>query len=380
MSKKTPRYEVISVRLNEDRLALLERYRNMLAGQLGRTVSIAEAAFLVLEERAVGMDREASRFEMLQTPTASLARIRSRWASEHTLSAPEWDVFAEYVQIGADHERQEPPLLWPAVPSRDSYLALLDAFSIVYEHRTEPVSPHTWEYFGNLGGYETEGILSDEANQRHEDVVNQIDHRKWRLAAGDTTEPPGNIGRCFLTAIRHEGVDSATLDHLLAPYWRVLWGLAARGHWIRHDHQPVRLAGKTDEDLRRRMSLPSAIAVDDLRVSFSPSGGSEFVTQIEFAPARRMGVLIKQYPELVEFRAMLEAVNTPSWSGRYFRVVGSEGETLPTRRLYVKQLEVHVDLSEIEWNALRQVVRQAWQAPELQRWLSVLQQEYGEHG
>ena len=89
--KKEPRCEVISVRTNRERLALLKRYQHALADQLGRPISVAEAAFLVLEGRAIGMDRTASRHEMLQTPTASLDRIRKRWASQHTLTAAEWD-------------------------------------------------------------------------------------------------------------------------------------------------------------------------------------------------------------------------------------------------------------------------------------------------
>ena len=118
--------EVISVRLNDDRLQLLERYRKLLTEQLGRPISLAEAAFIILEERVEGVDREASRLEMLKTPTASLWRIRKKWELQHKLSSAEWDVLAEYVQIGVDSQRQEPPLLRPAVPSRESYLAVLE--------------------------------------------------------------------------------------------------------------------------------------------------------------------------------------------------------------------------------------------------------------
>src|SRR5271167_665604 len=90
--KKKPRHEVISIRLNEDRLKLLERYQKVLSEQQGRDVSLGEAAFLVIEERVEGMDRETARHEMLNAPTASLYRIRKKWESQHTLSAPEWDV------------------------------------------------------------------------------------------------------------------------------------------------------------------------------------------------------------------------------------------------------------------------------------------------
>src|SRR6266853_1193649 len=99
IAKKPPRHEVISVRLNEERLLLLERYQRTLSAQLGRDVSLAEAAFLALEDQSVAMDRVASRHELLQTPTASLDQIRRRWASEHSLSMAQWDVLAEYVLV-----------------------------------------------------------------------------------------------------------------------------------------------------------------------------------------------------------------------------------------------------------------------------------------
>jgi len=150
--KKKPRHEVISIRLSEDRLKLLERYQKVLSEQRGREVSLGEAAFLVIEERVEGMDRETARHEMLSTPTASLVQIRKKWESEHALSAAEWDVLMHYMQIGAEEETQEPPLLWPAIPSRESYVALLDAFEAVYLSRKNPASKHALYYVRNLGG------------------------------------------------------------------------------------------------------------------------------------------------------------------------------------------------------------------------------------
>ena len=149
---KNPRHEVISVRLSQDRLALLERHRAALTAQLGREVSLAEAAFLAIEDRAAGLDRAASRHELLQIPAASLDRIRKRWTSEHSLSAAEWDVLAAYVLIITEEERQEPPFRRPAVPSRESYLALSDAFDAVYQHRVEATSPYAGAYLRHLGG------------------------------------------------------------------------------------------------------------------------------------------------------------------------------------------------------------------------------------
>src|SRR2546422_10646410 len=251
LMKKSPRHEVISLRMNRDRLALLKRHQYAIADQLGRAVSVAEAAFLVLEGRADGMDGPASRHELLQTPTASLHQIRKRWASHQMLSAAEWDVLAEYVHIGTDTERQEPPLLRPAVPSRASYLALLDVFEAVYAHRIAHASPHAWDYFSNLDGYATSVRLADDdADQRHHAVLHQIAHRRDLLRLPERWEGPGNIGWCVRTAMREEGIDSATLDHVLAPYWSTVWRFAARGHWIRH-RQPVRVGEHTQAEVRR---------------------------------------------------------------------------------------------------------------------------------
>ncbi|MGH9410051.1 MAG: hypothetical protein ACRD1V_11420 [Vicinamibacterales bacterium] len=376
---KSPRHEVISVRLNEDRLTLLERYRDVLAERLGRAVTIAEAAFLVIEDRAVGMDRAATGRELLQAPTTSLVRIRKRWASQHTLSAAEWDVLAEYVQIGADEERQEPPLRLPAVPSRATYLGLLDAFEVVYQNRKEPASPHAWAYFGNLGGYATNVTLSDtDPDQREQAVRNQIARCRELLAPVDKWQAPGYIGRCLVMAVRDEGVESARLDQILAPHWSTLWGVAARGHGIRHDGQPVRAAGDAEDDVRSRFTLPDSLTSGDLRLSFA-SAGPELAAQIGFGGGR-FSYLIYRYPELVEFRAMLEAPPDRSWHGRHFFTVMSKDNSQPGTRTLSLKRDACIDFSASEWIALRDLFRQAWESPHLERWIVELQQEYGEQG
>lgn len=379
--KKKPRHEVISIRLSEDRLKLLERYQKVLSEQRGREVSLGEAAFLVIEERVEGMDRETARHEMLSAPTASLYRIRKKWESQHTLSAPEWDVLAQYVQIGTEEEAQEPPLLWPAIPSRESYLKLLDAFEAVYQNRKKHASKHAWYYFGNLGGHFTEVRLSDDdAEQRHQAVLKQISHRKELLKSVEKWQNPGTIGRCFLAAISDEGVESTRLDQILAPYWPTLWGLAARGHWVRHDRQPVRPTGPNEDDFRRRIILPDPLKVDDLKLSFTKTGCPELGVYIDFGPTRRVNYLIARYPDLAEFRAMLEGWSAKSsWNGKHFLTTLSK-EKGPTFTLWLRQNDIGIDFTEDEWNALRELFQKAWAIPELQRWMQELQLEYGEQG
>jgi len=381
LSKK-PRHEVISIRLNEDRLKLLERYQRLLSDQTGRDVSLAEAAFLVIEDRAVDMDRETARHEMLSTPTASLYHIRKKWESQHTLSIAQWDVLAQYVQIGTEEEAQEPPLLWPAIPSRETYLTLLDAFEAVYQNRKKQASKHVWYYFGNLGGHSTDVRLSDDdAEQRHQAVLKQIAIRKELLKPSEKWQSPGTVGGCFLTAIRDEGVESARLDQILAPYWTTLWGLAARGHWVRHDRRPVRLASHSEDDFRRRIILSDLLESDELKLSFIADACPELGVNIDLGPARRVSYLIARYPNLAEFHTMLEGWSAKhSWNGRHFLMTRSKEKGPAKFTLWLRQSDVGIEFTEKEWEALRELFQKAWAIPEVQRWLQELQFEYGEQG
>src|SRR5271157_4945213 len=380
--KKTPRHEVISIRLNEDRLKLLERYQKLLGEQLGRSVSLGEAAFLVIEDRAVDMDREASRHEMLRAPAASLYGIRKKWESRHTLSAAEWDVLAHYVQVGTEEETQEPPELSPAIPSRESYLALLAAFEAVYINRKNRATKRAWYYFGNLDGDSTDVKLSDDdAEQRDEAVLKHIVIRKDLLKPTERWERPGTIGQCFLMAVRDEGVESIRLDQILAPYWTTLWGLAARGHWVRHDRQPVRPAGPIEDDFRSRIILPEPLKSGELELSFTGNGRPELGVQIDLGPVRRVSYLIARYPDLAEFRAMLEGWSARrSWNGRHFLMTRAKEKGPPKFTLWLRQSDVGIEFTEKEWDALRELYQRAWAIPEVQRWLQELQLEYGEQG
>ena len=295
-TKRSPRHEVISLRLSESRVELLERCRHAFADELGRDVSLSEAAFLALEDRATEMERTAARAELLRTPTASLAAIRRQWEARHGLSAPQWDVLADYVRIGADEERRDPPLQ-PSIPSRESDVALLDAFRSIYEHRTNPLSQHTWTYVGNLGGSvpTVDGLASQPTDQQTQVVIQQVADRRARALA-DAWERSGNIGHCVWVAVREEGVDGATLDRVLAPYWPVLWRLAARGHWIRHHHRPVRVTG-TDEGRRGgALIAPPPISAGDFTIACARWSDGDLPLTIA-SRSRRMELEIARYPD-----------------------------------------------------------------------------------
>lgn len=377
---KPPRYRVISVRMNEDRFELLERHRQVLTEQLGRDISLGEAAFLALEDRAVDIGRVDARHDLLRTPTESLVQIRRHWRAHQALSAAQWDVIAEHVQIATDEPGLLPLPRDPAVPSRASYLALVNAFDAVYRHRKAPASLNTWTYFGNLGGVFSSDTLSDtDAEQRDRTVLAQVARARTGLETEASWTRPGNVGRALLVAIQGEGVESPSLDHLLAPYWSTLWGLAARGHWIRHG-RPVRPSSSTTgDDPRLRLELPRPMTTGSLTLSFEPSG-LELAVLVDLGVPRHPSFVLRQYPELVEFRAVLERPRDRVWNGKYFRTVVATSGRATSRTLWLKQGEVRVEFSPADWQALRDLLRQAWTSPDLQPWIVELDQEYGEHG
>ena len=380
--KRQPRHEVISVRLTEDRLKLLERHRKLLSEQLGREVSLGEAAFLVIDERAASLDRDTQRQELLGNATASLYRIRKKWESQHALSLGEWDVLALYIQIGAEEETQEPPLLWPAIPSRKSYLALLDSFESVYLSRKNPGSKHSWYYIRNLGGDSAGARAGDEnPEQKHQALLKQIAARKQLLKSAEKWERPGSVAGCLLAAIRDEGIESTKLDQVLAPFWATLWALAARGHWLRHERQPVRSLGPNEDDFRSRIILPEPLHVDEFELSFTAVGCPELGVSIHLGSSRRLSFVITRYPDVAEFRAMLDDWPMKrSWNGRHFVATPSKEKGVTQVTLRLRQNDVSIDFTEKEWAALRELFQKAVAFPEIERWLEELRLEYGEQG
>ncbi len=395
--KEEKRNEVISLRLNEERVAILERHRQVLMEQLHRPISLSEAAFLVIEDRAEMVDRETSRYELLKNPAEALWKIRRKWETEHTLSLAEWDVLMVYVQIGAEEQRQDPPLLRPTSPSRASYLALLEAFEDVLRIQKEHAEQHLWYYFANLDGYHQDiPCPEDDADLRFEAVLRLIAIHKEQLQAEDDWEYPGSIGRCLLTSVQSEAGDSHGLDQAFARYWPVLWRIAARGHWLRHQ-LPVRIVRPDSSGPAERRRFPAPVETRGGALSFIDGGGGDVAVRIEFRSPRNFTYSVPRYPALIEFHAMLEGLGqlpehpidkdllsgTPSaWNGRTFHAVVTtdeeSGETKIT--LWPKQQDLQIDFTDKEWQRLRDLFRQAWEKPEIIECIAALQLEYGEQG
>jgi hypothetical protein len=190
---------------------------------------------------------------------------------------------------------------------------------------------------------------------------------------------PGTIGRCLMLAIRDEDVDSLTLDRILAPYWPALWGLAARGHWIR-TRRPVRAAGAMEDDVRQQISLPEKTTVGDLTLTWTGIGRPELGLILYFGRPRGFSVMFYRYPEFVEFRTLLESLRDGKWHGRHFLGSVTTAAGVKTYEVTGKSSDVWFDLTESEWTTVRDLILADCKRPELARWLWELSQEYGEQG
>src|SRR5260370_21533578 len=83
---------------------------------------------------------------LMAEPTDSLLQIRRKGEAQHVLSKAEWILLAHFVQQGFEtfSGRTPNPI------SRESLLAILDAFSAVYELRTQRSSGWDSYYLSTL--------------------------------------------------------------------------------------------------------------------------------------------------------------------------------------------------------------------------------------
>src|SRR6202023_437803 len=99
-----------------------------------------------------------------------------------------------------------------------------------------------------------------------------------------------------------------------------------------------------EDDFRRRIVLPKPLKVDDLKLSFTTTGCPELGVYIDFGPTRRVNYLIARYPDLAEFRAMLEGWSAKnSWNGRHFLMTVSKEKGSTKFSLDLRQRDVSLN-------------------------------------
>jgi hypothetical protein len=120
---------------------------------------------------------------------------------------------------------------------------------------------------------------------------------------------------------------ATALNEALAPYWPVLWRVAARGHYFAR-REPVRETGRREP--MYQPAIPS-LRESGYTLSFARGEGREFSVLLSFPGARGPMYPLGTYPMIAEFRAMLAAIPPKAksplhWDGQQFYGYVSERE------------------------------------------------------
>jgi hypothetical protein len=308
--------------------------------------------------------------ELLREPTEALLRIWKKCEGEQPLSRGEWTALAYYVQQGAESFDNTPV-------SRESCIAILEAFQAVHGLRKKP-NPGKDEYY--LGKLPSE-FRPRERKQPigPDDAVRQTVAETLRQLADSATKlrPVLAARNLYVFLDGTEVSDADALNRALRPYWEPLWRMAARGHYFLY-RKPIR--GKVNRnDSVVQPAIPNVFESNYV-LSFVRGDGNDLHLLLSFPGARAPMYPMSSYPLISEFRAMLDRLTAKSrpWKGEHFFGYTSvrDGETEFWFRAHANGITF--GFSEDEWSGVRKLFRRAWEMPEIQATWDALTMEYGE--
>lgn len=374
---KKPQQQTLSVRIDDPLRKRLERARQLSASKTGEPVSTSEIAKRFLE---AARDDRLEVVDLLADPTGSLLQIRRKGEAGLVLSRAEWTALAHFVRHGVEAVS----VATPHAVSRESLLALLDAFVAVYDLRPTPVERLEPYYLGNLPAVSPPSAKSASRNKLSatESVSRALVETRRHLHDPLATWVPLMLGRNLFVLLDEDTLPGAEpLTRALRPHWSVLWRLAARGHYIL-TQRPVREPATAREGLYRP-PIPS-LTEGAYTLSFAPGQGQEFSVLLGFPGVRGPRYPIVGFPRIAEFRTMLSdllADRAPGdWTGTYFyAAVTSPTRTEPSEIWFrAHDNGVSFGLTFAEWRSVHRLFQRAWDLPEIRVAWEALLREYGE--
>ncbi len=375
-----PQQQTLSVRISDTLRLRLERAKELMAARSGKSVSTSDVAKQLLES---AREDRLEVVELLGHPTETLLQIRRKGEAGYPLSRAEWAVLAHFVQQGVEALSSKTP----SPVSRDSLMAVLDAFLAVYDRRTEHASQWSAVYVGNLPSEcrPASTKRAGRSDQPSPDVVRRtVRETRRRLSEWTTSATIGTpllAGRNLSVLLEDDAfADPDALNGALRPYWSVLWRLAARGHYA-VTHQPVR-------DTQPRRSVPvqppiPSITERNYTLSFARDQDHECSWLLSFPGALGPRYPIRGYPAITEFRAMVDALSRPGhrrvWSGGYFfGYVAKSKQGGADIWFRAHDNGITFRLSEEDWQSVHALVHRAWEMPDIRTAWDALALEYGE--
>lgn len=371
-----PQQQTLSVRISEALRQRLERAKQLVASKTGESVSTSEIAKQLLES---AREDRLEVVDLMSKPTERLLEIRRKGQAQHVLTKPEWTVLAYFIQQGLEAFSSDTP----SPISRESLIAVLDAFLAAYELRR---GHSTWDdyYLGNLPQDLGSPRRSDAS--RSEKVTPEIVKRVVKETLRELSDPatkwrPLLAGRNLYVLLEEENITGEErLHRALSPYWEPMWKLAARGHYY-IENKPIREKPKSLEERFNRDAIPP-VSIGGFTLSFARGDGNDFSILITFPGLRPPLYPIDNYPVISEFRRMLEALDAEGteryWKGERFFAFVMDRENDKELGFRARDNGITLALTGKEWDSLRDLFRQAWQIPDVREMWNGLILEYGE--
>jgi len=384
MAEALQQTQTLSLRISEALRKRLEDVRRLTALRKGESVSTSEIAKQLLES---AREDRFEVVELLAKPTEALLEIRRKAEAGRVLTRAQWTVVAYYVQQGSEAFTKNPL-------ARESYIAILQAFDAAHQLRAKP-SERDQYYLGNLPS----DCRPERANSS-EPVTPELVRKTVAETVRQLSDPaarwtPELAARNLYVLLDDEKLaGAAALNETLAPYWPVLWRVAARGHYF-VQRKPVRESGRRETVYQP--AIPS-LQQDGYTLSFARGAGDDFDVLLSFPGVRGPMYPLGSYPLITEFRSMLTALAPKArppqnlsqdrapgtlthpvhWNGEQFYGYVTERGHETEFWFRARANAITFGFSADEWQAVRELFRKAWEMPEVRAAWDALTLDYGE--
>jgi hypothetical protein len=368
--------QTLSVRISDALRRRLERLRQQAATKTGEPVSTSEIAKQLLES---AREDRLEVVDLLAMPTDALRQIRRKAEAKLPLTRAEWTAVAYFVQQGLEAFHDSTPNR----VSRESVIAILDAFLSLHALRRDTESPRDAYYLGNLpADAKSPSSRRAERDTVSADVVRRVaNEARRRLEEVRDSDLPLLVGRNLSVLLEDDKLPGADAIHrTLLPYWPALWKLAARGHFVVHQ-KPVGEPAMHAEALH----IPPIPPVTDgtFTLSVMRVQGNDLSVLISFPGALGPMYPVSLYPKLTEFLTMLTTLGPDEqrqWSGRHFFGYVSTSPEDRQSQVWFRAPENGITLgfSREQWTALRALFARAWELPDVRNAWDALALDYGE--
>ncbi len=173
-----------------------------------------------------GLSHRREVVDLLAVPTEALSRIRRKVGAGRTLSRAEWTAVADVAQ----HGLETVAMTNPNRLSPDVLIAVLDAFTAVYDVRTVPDTRHDPYYLGNLPAECRPAAGIDEAPTSTA-VRTAVAETRRRLRERVPGCFPWLASRNLRVLLADDPLPGVGAIHrVLRPHWPGLWRLILAGH------------------------------------------------------------------------------------------------------------------------------------------------------